>query len=119
MSLPWSPEQREWLQALGHPMMVLAIDGWIASNSDPEPVTPRETAVGSAVARGHTPATAPGQADDSPLHRALLKATGLPADQAEQVLRSMDVRAATLRSDPAAKRALWPSLRRLRKGQSR
>ncbi|MDQ3206060.1 MAG: hypothetical protein M3Q40_06065, partial [Pseudomonadota bacterium] len=27
MSLPWSPQQREWLQALGHPMLVLAADG--------------------------------------------------------------------------------------------
>lgn len=118
MSLPWSPEQREWLQALGHPAMVLAVDGSIASNSDPEPVTPRETAVAPGGTRGNKPVTAPGQADDSPLHRALLKATGFPTDQAGQVLRSMHIDIATLRSDPAAKRALWHSLRRLRRGQS-
>lgn len=118
MSLPWSPEQREWLQALGHPVMVLAVDGSIARNSDPEPLTMRETATGSGGARGNKPVTAPVQADDSPLHRALLKATGLPADQAGQVLRSMDIDIATLRSDPAAKRTLWPSLRRLRRGRS-
>ncbi|MBA3486834.1 MAG: hypothetical protein H0T88_06560 [Lysobacter sp.] len=119
MTLPWSPEQREWLRALGHPVMVLAVDGSIASNVDQEPIMPPQTTVAVTGSHGRTPVPVPGQADDSALHRALLKATGLPTDQAEQVLGSMGVHAAALRADPAAKRALWPSLRRLRKGHSR
>lgn len=115
MTLPWSSQQREWLQALGHPVMILAGDGSVAGNVEPAAVTAPDAATASSGA----PVQAPVQADDSPLHRALLKATGLPVDQAEQALTSMAVNTAALRDDPAAKRALWSSLRRLRTGQPR
>lgn len=114
MTRPWSPEQREWLQALGHPAMVLAVDGAIAGNADLEPVTPPEANNAPTVAHGRTPVPT----RDSTLHRALLKATGLPTEQAQQALGAMGIHVPALRADPAAKRALWPILRRLRTGHS-
>lgn len=121
MSLPWSPEQREWLQALGHPLLVLAADGSIGDAAAKSGAV-AESAPSQLVDR-HTRTAAPDAADGSPapasaLHRALLKATGLTGPEAEQALRALGVDAASLRADPEAKRALWPRLRRLRRGTS-
>ncbi|MEG3191910.1 hypothetical protein SNE32_06260, partial [Lysobacter sp. D1-1-M9] len=38
MSLLWSAQQREWLQALGHPVLVLAGDDHSVPPQVPEPV---------------------------------------------------------------------------------
>ncbi|RNF84332.1 hypothetical protein [Montanilutibacter psychrotolerans] len=168
MSSPWSAQQREWLHALGHPVMVLAGAHAAASDDDDaeaaralplEGVRLRESGAdrdpqgdapgGSAMQRGsdriapsvvdravpsprRPPATLeadgerptgrrvpefgapPGDADPR-LHRALLRATGQATTRAaEKVLLELGVDAASLRGDAAAKRALWPRLRRQR-----
>ena len=95
--LPWSAEQREWLQALGHDVLMLA-GGEV--RPAPEPV-----------------ATARPAATASPLLCALARAAGRNEQDAEllQVLPDF----ATLHGNPAARRALWPRLRALRKRTSR
>jgi hypothetical protein len=86
MSAVWSPRQREWLAALGHEPLVRA--------PPPAPVLP-----------------------DDPLLHALLAAAGCGpgSPRLREVLAALPPTAA-LRGDPAAKRALWPRLRALRRG---
>lgn len=103
MSAPWSAEQREWLQALGHPAMALAGSAPAAMPDEPVRAAP---APASAVG-------APSNIDA--LFRALLRATGQRAAEAEQVLRPLAIELAALRGNPAGKRALWPRLRRFRR----
>lgn len=100
MSGPWSAQQQEWLQALGHEVMVLA----------PTPAT--STSVAAATTSGDEgPPAAPWP--DGPLLRALARAAGRrPAD--DEFARLLPDPAA-LRGDAAAKRALWPRLRALRR----
>lgn len=100
MSAPWSPQQREWLQALGHDVLVLAAAG---GASDTAVTGEPGTVVGSA----RPPGTAAG---DSPLLRALLRAAGRRDSGDLPWLPDP----ATLRGNAAAKRALWPRLRTLR-----
>jgi len=105
-NLPWSAEQREWLQALGHDVLRLA-----GATAEVEP--PREV-------RSPAPepvATARPAAAASPLLRALARAAGRNEQDAElqQVLPDF----ATLHGNLAARRALWPRLRALRKRTSR
>ncbi|WP_157499199.1 MULTISPECIES: alanine acetyltransferase [unclassified Lysobacter] len=126
MSL-WSAQQREWLQALGHPALALA-------SAAPEAAPPSRPDTPAAHERARAelrapaaeraperpierarPAT-PARGGDDALLRAVLRAAGRRADAApdEAVLSLYD--AATLRGYPAAKRALWPLLRSLRRG---
>lgn len=86
MSAVWSPLQRETLEAMGLPVY---------------------RAVGIA---------APGELPDDPLIHALLRAAGRSRD-AEDAVRLARTWPAprALRSDPRAKRALWPQLRALRR----
>jgi hypothetical protein len=104
--LPWSAEQREWLQALGHDVLMLTTATTVTEppqetrSSAPEPV---------ATAR---PAPAA-----SPLLRALARAAGR-AEQDVELLQTLP-ELTTLRGNPAARRALWPRLRALRKRTSR
>lgn len=99
MSL-WSAQQREWLQALGHPALALASTAPEAAPArlDAEPVRApaHERAPGPRAGHERTPAA---RGDDAP---------------DEAVLALYD--AAALRGYPAAKRALWPLLRSLRRG---
>lgn len=92
MNAIWSDEQRRCLDALGYALY--------------RPV---------AVTALHTDA-------DNPLMRALLLAARVdPVAIADAAgwLRAQQVSSLTqLRSDPAAKRALWPRLRALRRGRS-
>ncbi len=85
MNSGWSPLQRETLEAMGLPVY---------------------RAVGIA---------APGELPDDPLIHALLRAAGRSRD-AEDAVRLARTWPAprALRSDPRAKRALWPQLRALR-----
>ncbi|MGO4260239.1 alanine acetyltransferase [Lysobacter sp. TAB13] len=117
MSELWSAQQREWLQAMGH--TVLALAG-------------TETAAAPALAqeseRADDARPAPARADggraapsreaggDPPLLRNLLRAARRQAGDAA-VLALFDAQA--LRGNPAAKRALWPQLRGLRRGSAR
>lgn len=128
MSL-WSAQQREWLQALGHPALALAGAPEAAppARQDPQAVSARTDVEPRASASERrperpaeraTPAT-PARSGDDALLRAVLRAAGRRPDAPpdEAVLNLYD--AATLRGYPAAKRALWPLLRSLRRGSRR
>ena len=115
----WSRQQREWLQALGHPPLVLVDQASVSADPphlEPQPpAEPAKPAIApvSREARSPAPTSQPGDR----LQAAVLRATGLPAAEADKLLQSLGVDAAALRGDPAAKRMLWSRLRRLR-GQS-
>jgi hypothetical protein len=85
-AVAWDPWQREVLEAMGHRVYARA--------PRPEDVVPND-----------------------PLAHALLRAARRDAgsDGAAALLRDLPP-LATLRADPAAKRALWPRLRALRRG---
>ena len=51
----------------------------------------------------------------APLIEQLLRAAGLEGDAGRERLRAMEVDLSLLHRDPAAKRALWPALRALRR----
>lgn len=127
MSLPWSTQQREWLQALGHPALVLVADHAADPDATANPSVNPSTnpSVASCVRPPPVLATPPPSSPIAPrptddkLHRALLRATGQHGAGAEQVLRGLAVDPAGLRGDPAAKRALWQRLRSLRGKRSR
>lgn len=104
----WSPQQREWLQALGHPSLVLVAQQASASAQPPLPSRATDDPQAASV-----PPVAIAAAADG-LQMALLRATGLPAAEATNALQSLGVDAAALRGDPGAKRLLWSRLRRLR-----
>jgi len=95
----WNSEQREWLQALGHEVLMLAP---LAAGAAVEP------ALGTMPDMATTAAAWP----DSPLLRALVRAAGGRAPDAELMRLLPDP--LTLRGNAAAKRALWPRLRALR-----
>ena len=118
MSTPWSAEQTQWLQAMGHQVWTLP-----AADASPAQAT---TTIPEAAAR-LKPATlerterprqasasrAPAPAAQDRLMQAILRAVNRTAG---------DVAVSTLLPDPsrlrgnaAAKRALWPQLRRLRR----
>jgi predicted component of type VI protein secretion system len=82
----WDPFQRELLAALGHTLLVPAAPGAPES------------------------AAAPAAEGDAALLQALARAAGIAPER----LAGMPA-IADLRRDPAAKRALWPRLRALRK----
>jgi len=101
----WSPQQREWLEALGHEVLVLA--GAELPAEEP-PTWPAETPLPVARAT-RAPDVSP--SGESPMLRALLRAAGR-RDRGELPWLPDP---ATLRGDAAAKRALWPRLRALRR----
>ena len=103
---PWTPQQREWLQAMGHDVLVLAGTEAMAMAELAAPPSGRPLPAATAP-RSPTVAAA----GDGPMLRAMQRAAGrrdlgdlpwLPDP-------------ATLRGDAAAKRALWPRLRTLRR----
>lgn len=98
MTAPWSPQQREWLQALGHDVLVLAGAA----------IAPERSAV--------APSSRRGLADPPPVAGPLLRAVLRAAGRREiGELAAWLPDPASLRGDAAAKRALWPRLRALRK----
>ncbi|MGO1072268.1 alanine acetyltransferase [Lysobacter sp. CA199] len=134
MSELWSAHQREWLQAMGHTVLALA-----GSDAGPAPAHAEtdvrgderpgalaggaaDTPVRSAPARAGAAAPGAGRAvpayegGDSPLLRNLLRAARRDGGD-PQVLALFDAQA--LRGNPAAKRALWPQLRGLRRRSAR
>lgn len=104
MNALWSPQQREWLQALGHDVLVLAGTA----------TAPENAAAAVQAARPAPPAYSPAACarTDAALLRAVLRAAGR-RDVGE--LAAWLPNPATLRGNAAAKRALWPRLRTLRK----
>lgn len=107
-SVPWSAEQREWLQALGHDVLMLAPAGVAA---DPPPVAERAGNAATNAVKPH--ASAKLVLSASPLLRALARAAGRSEQDAEFLQALPDI--ATLRGNPVVRRALWPRLRALRK----
>ena len=95
----WDPFQREALAELGHRLYRMRGTEAASGLDSVEPVPPP--------ARAARPAPSPSRAAIDPLLRALMRAAGTDA------LPGLDLDA--LRHDPAAKRALWPVLRRLRR----
>lgn len=98
MNATWSPQQRQWLQALGHDVLVLA-------GAQAPPVAP------AARPAATPPRQVPPVAGDSPLLRALQRAAGR-RDLADLAWLPDP---GALRGNAAAKRALWPRLRSLRR----
>ena len=125
MSELWSSQQHEWLTALGHTLYVQGVAEALAA---PEPVAPRHPPASPAAARraprpepaairvaeptSHRP---PSRLPDK-LHFALIRASGCNpnADDAAAIIAQWPP-SHELRGNPAAKRALWPQLRALRR----
>ncbi|HZH44629.1 MAG TPA: hypothetical protein VEY50_11160 [Lysobacter sp.] len=117
MSALWDREQREWLQAMG-------LTWWVRADGDdrsaPAPATASQAARAEAAALFATdapprPAVRVGASADR-LLRAVLRAANLrPEDGLDPELAAR-VDPERLRGDAAAKRALWPYLRALRRG---
>lgn len=148
MSGLWDAQQREWLQAMGYSVLALAGDESAAPLAEAAPARGGRDAVarpesgprgegaraegarsesrrdgdaadgsprGEAGRRSVPAAAAREGGDESALLRNLLRAARRPPGDAE-VLALFDP--AALRA-PAAKRALWPRLRALRRGAAR
>jgi len=116
----WGPQQREWLQALGHAPLTLVGSGASADAGSPRPEPAGEGAspqpAGETAPALSVPPIAAQPAVDA-LDRALVRATGLPAAEAALALQSLGVDPAELRGNPAAKRRLWSRLRQLRRSR--
>ena len=121
MSGLWSPQQQQWLKALGHTMYV--------HGTAPEPQVPSQATPAQPEPAPAPPARRrPGPSMDSApvrrgatrlpdkLHIALIRASGCNpgAADAAQVIAQWPP-STELRGNPAAKRALWPQLRALRR----
>jgi hypothetical protein len=106
-AVPWSAQQREWLQALGHEVLMP-----VPAGSTAEPGQIEDLA---RVARGAPKSDVPARPapSASPLLRALARAAGRSEQDTEFLRMLPDV--ATLRGNPTARRELWPRLRALRK----
>lgn len=96
--MSWDALQHEVLDALGHTVYRLA--GAEASPSS------------------EALQIAPGAVAMTSLQRAVLRAADR-RDPSDSALQPLLAAAQTLRADPAAKRALWPRLRALRRGSRR
>ncbi|HEU0306366.1 MAG TPA: hypothetical protein VFR30_05300, partial [Lysobacter sp.] len=104
----------EWLQALGHEVLMPLPAGSMAGASEPGGDRAR-TAAPHAVERDASKTGAPARPSSPglPLLRALARAAARSEQDAEFLQVLPDV--ASLRGNPAARRALWPRLRALRK----
>lgn len=107
--MPWSDEQREWLRALGHDVLMPAPAGGMAGEPE-RPASPARAPESRARA-------VPAAGVPMPLLQALARAAGRGEADAEFLQALPDL--ATLRGNPAARRALWPRLRSLRKRTGR
>ncbi|UTA54165.1 alanine acetyltransferase [Lysobacter soli] len=127
MSEPWTAEQREWLQAMGHTVWSIAPAEALAAERQPEsnedrgrddaaPSSGPRGAMREAaalLARDERPArAAPARPHGDRLLHSLLRAAG-GADEASVMQLAGDI--AALRGNAPAKRALWPRLRALRR----
>lgn len=135
MSELWSSQQHEWLTALGHTLYVPgAAEAPVVAATPAAAETTRQPAgtppVQAPVApRSRVPqpeADAPARTPPAPrraasrlpdkLHFALIRASGCNPGTAEAAaIIAQWPSSAELRGNPAAKRALWPQLRALRR----
>lgn len=117
MNGTWSAEQREWLQAMGHSVWQLAgAEAPVEAVPARTPDALREAAgLGRETTRPPRRAEAARPAGNGDrLTQAVLRAAGAGIDSAAVLALVPDV--AALRGNAAAKRALWPRLRGLRRG---
>lgn len=143
MSELWSSQQHEWLKVLGHTLYVpgwaeapVAAAVPVAAVQAPavnKPAVDKPAVSKDAVSRqpspgrrapepesivkplAEAPRRAPSHLPDR-LHFALIRASGCnPNAEASASIIAQWPPSASLRGNPAAKRALWPQLRRLRK----
>ena len=112
-AVPWSAQQREWLQALGHEVLMPAAAGSAAEPGQIEDLA--RVVMPDSGTRGALKSDAPAKPvpSGSPLLRALARAAGRSEQDVEFLRMLPDV--ATLRGNPIARRELWPRLRGLRK----
>jgi hypothetical protein len=128
MSLLWSAQQHEWLAALGHRVYVQGAvmpeagkGEVVAAVPPPVPVAapPLRRRVEPAEPLREVPAAPPARLAarlPDKLHFALIRASGCNPSTAEAAaIMAQWPDSAELRGNPAAKRALWPSLRALRR----
>ncbi|RDY68850.1 alanine acetyltransferase [Lysobacter soli] len=127
MSEPWTAEQREWLQAMGHTVWSIAPAEALAAERPPESNEDRSRddaapssgprgamrEAAALLARDERPTrVAPARPQGDRLLHALMRAAG-GADEASVMQLAGDI--AALRGNASAKRALWPRLRALRR----
>ena len=132
MSELWSSQQHEWLTALGHTLYVQgAAEAPKSASVAAVPANPHASAAAAAPARRRPePETAtPARTAAEPrraasrvpdkLHFALIRASGCNpnAEDAAAIIAGWPS-SSELRGNPAAKRALWPQLRALRRQRS-
>jgi hypothetical protein len=114
VNMPWSAEQREWLQALGYDLLERAPQASVSADAPAVDMRAVDAPVTAMAAPGvERPAAVMGRAgnDIDPLLRAMLRAARTEAlDDVRAIAGDMD----RLRADPAAKRAAWPRLRAMR-----
>lgn len=134
----WSAEQQGWLRALGHAVYLPAdwpteagapvVADAPAARAEPVDIAPAAPAprarpparevidAAAPVRQAPAPRTGGAKLPDR-LHFALIRASGCnPNAPGASALFSQWPSSAELRGNPAAKRALWPTLRRLRRG---
>lgn len=132
----WSAQQQAWLGALGHTLYLPAdwpteagqqarVDAADAAPAHPTAPSPPRAAARTDrpprerdVPRERTvpPPRAPGSRLPDRLHFALIRASGCnPNAPGAAELFAQWPTSAQLRGNPAAKRALWPALRKLRR----
>lgn len=108
----WTAQQQAWLRALGHEVPVLVGD---AANEASEPAERDRggDAASTRIAQPGTATVALAVPAESSLLHALARAAARPASDPELLaaLPALD----SLRGSPAARKALWPRLRALRR----
>jgi hypothetical protein len=127
MSELWSSQQHEWLTALGHTLYVQGAAESQSAVMQPEPdrepvraaIVPAQRRPGPeppAVRIPETPSRRVGSRLPDKLHFALIRASGCNpnAEDAPAIMAQWPA-SHELRGNPAAKRALWPQLRALRR----
>lgn len=128
MSQLWSSQQHQWLTALGHTLYVqgaaealaaVAVEAAEPRRETAQPVVPArrrpepETEPPVRVVSG--PGRAASRLPDK-LHFALIRASGCnPNTEEAAAIIARWPPSSELRGNPAAKRALWPQLRALRR----
>lgn len=122
--LPWSAQQQHWLSAMGY---TLYATGPVEAPADVEPEDTQAHATAEAVAPAAEPPRPATPRPSTPrmrtaarlpdrLHFALIRASGCnPNAEGAADLFAQWPSSAELRGNPAAKRALWPTLRALRR----
>ena len=133
MSELWSSQQHEWLTALGHTLYVpggaeaplaemptpqkqVARPATPVAAPDPRRAPPADNVISAPPVRAATPARRANSRLPDKLHFALIRASGCDpnAEGVAQVMAGWPP-SSELRGNPAAKRALWPQLRALRR----